>query len=414
MKNRIIFLLVLFLSGTILVSWRYKSDCKNCGIAVLSIKVWNAAAGKYVSKDYRNDIKIWYKDTFLIYHTRPTVSEATGNRSYVADVGKTLDTYTFQNGHSRLWEYADFSAAAPVKMSASFNGTTGWSVNNLAPIAFGEELFKLPMENLPDTVIDQVVYKRVKNEHIKLYNDPDADEYSFIGYLRCDKKDLPFRLNKKFDEKMGCTLTRIEYRINKVSLWFLIELDFVADQLSAEEVAIFDSWEKNAQQDPVYIAQMTGQQDHFIPPGPVPVRDSFTFCGVKYKIPRNCKDESQVNCCSAMTSPDQLSCYNGTGLFWHYMPTEESARFNFESLPSQWMKQAQKFSSETIDCYLASIPVKAYRCVAGKSNGNKSHSISVYGTVNGQAVVAELFSQKELKSNSDIQPVFQQIIRLKE
>lgn len=418
MKGKFLFITVIVGAFLLFVSWIKNQNSIN-GVAVLRTKVWNDKLKKYVSQDHTADMKIWYKDSCLIYHTTPTICEVMGeDTTYVNDVGKTLDMYTFQNGHSMLWEYTDFSAAARMRMSAQFNDSVGWSVNNLVALAFEEDVLRHPMESLPDTVIDHVLYKRVKNESIRLWQDPEEDEYTVIGYMRCDKKDLPFRLNKRFDDKMGCILTRIEYKINNRSPWFLIELDFQADQLSADEVSIFNSWEKNAKEDLVFIAQSVPVKDSLLdfstPPGPIPVRDSFTFCGVKYKIPRNCRGESQGDCCSAMTSPDQLSCHNGTGLFWHYMPTEESAKLHVESLPSQWTKQTQKFSAETIDCYLAGKPVKAYRTISEKSNGDTFHCLAMYGSVNGQVVVAQLRSQKELKTNKDIQPVFQQIIKLKE
>lgn len=411
MANSKLLCVIIISLAFLCLGWREHNDPAS-GVVVFRMKTWDAKLKKYVAPKNSDGMKIWYRDSLLIYHSRAKIAEATGNSPFRNDVGKTLDIYHFRNGRFSEWQYVDFAATAPVKEATLMNDSTGWSLKQLASFPYGDDLFGFPMESLPDTVIDGVHYRRLKNEHIRFDNDPGADEYSFVGYLRCDKKNLPFALSKKFDERWGCMLTRIEYQVRGVSPWFLVEIEFQQNELSASEQAIFDTWEKNAKNDPVFYSPET--KDYITPAGPIPVRDSFLFCGVRYKIPRDCKGKSQANCCSANTSPDQLACYNGTSLFWHYMQDEKTAQLNFESFSDQWKKQMKSFQKKPVKCFLAGRPVEAYRISYTTRTGHKFHCILTYGTVNGQSVVAELSSSKRLKSNKDIQGIFRQIIQLEE
>lgn len=144
--------------------------------------------------------------------------------------------------------------------------------------------------------------------------------------------------------------------------------------------------------------------------------DSFTFCNVSYKIARDCDKKDQSNCCSADLNPYnlQLACYNGTGLSWNYFNTEWNARQSFESIPAQWMQQMKKLSSENITCLLVNQKVPANKIIYETKQGHQGYCIITYGVINGQPVLVQLLSSKELKKNKDIQPVFQQIIRLAE
>ena len=144
--------------------------------------------------------------------------------------------------------------------------------------------------------------------------------------------------------------------------------------------------------------------------------DSFTFCNVSYKISRDCNKKDQSDCCSADLNPYnlQLSCYNGTTLTWSYYNTEFITRQNFESISAQWIQQSKKLSSENITCVLVNQKVPANKIMYETKEGHKFYCIITHGVINGKPVLVQLLSTKELKKNKDIQPVFQQIIKLSE
>jgi len=174
-----------------------------------------------------------------------------------------------------------------------------------------------------------------------------------------------------------------------------------------------------------FVATILTAQEPFNTGSPVPdsvlnkvikSTDSFTFCNVSYKISRDCNKRDQSNCCSADLNPYnlQLACYNGTGLFWTYFESEFTAMQNFESIPAQWMQQMKRLTSESVTCLLAGQKVKANKIEYVTKENNKFYCIMTYGIVNGQPVLVQLLSSKEIKKNKDIQDVFQQIIRFSE
>jgi hypothetical protein len=141
--------------------------------------------------------------------------------------------------------------------------------------------------------------------------------------------------------------------------------------------------------------------------------DSFVFASRTYAIPRDCDKKDQSNCCSYLSNPGQVGCNNGTSLGWYFMPTLNIAKENVESIASQWEKQMKTFSKKKIICYLLDKEVEGFNISYSTKDGNKGSLIITSGVVDGKAVVLELGSQKELKKNNDIQPVFRQILKLK-
>jgi len=72
-----------------------------------------------------------------------------------------------------------------------------------------------------------------------------------LAYLRCDKKNSIFHYDRAFDEKMGCPVTRIEFRDEDIKAFAVGEMEFVRDKLTAEELKVFAAWERNAKLNPV-------------------------------------------------------------------------------------------------------------------------------------------------------------------
>ena len=127
--------------------------------------------------------------------------------------------------------------------------------------------------------------------------------------------------------------------------------------------------------------------------------DSFTFCSMRFKVPRDCDKRYQGNCCSFRDQPDQFGCNNGLGITWHYFPNEASAKSSFESITNQVQTQMKNAKRDTIACYLVGTEAKAYRLKCETKEGYKFTQIFTYGVVNGQAVIVQLTSDKKIKKN---------------
>jgi len=148
--------------------------------------------------------------------------------------------------------------------------------------------------------------------------------------------------------------------------------------------------------------------------------NSFYFCSNLYKIPRDCDNEDQSNCCSFSSqiflgykslSTGQLGCYNGTSLSWTYFETEDQAKTGFDGYPPQIKKQMKEFKQEKIKLFICDQQAIAYKLNYTTIQGYKTHEIIAYINMNGQYVFVHLHSQKDLKSSSEMQPVFQQILK---
>ena len=147
----------------------------------------------------------------------------------------------------------------------------------------------------------------------------------------------------------------------------------------------------------------------------------FYFCSKVYKILRDCDGQDQSNCCyytahifkgELTPRSGQFGCYNGTSLFWNYFDSEEIAKFNLDNTASQRERQMKKFNKTEVTCFLGNQKVNGYRMNFETMEGIKGYSINAYGIINGQSVLVELRSQKEINSDDDIKP-FAEIFRLK-
>ena len=148
--------------------------------------------------------------------------------------------------------------------------------------------------------------------------------------------------------------------------------------------------------------------------------DYFVFCKKTYKIPRDCEGQDQSNCCSFSSqimkgekniTRGQLGCNNGTSLFWTYYESENESDIQFESSLDQLEKQMKVFTKYKVSLILCGKKIKGYKIICKNSNGYVINQIVAHGKINGRNVSIELSSQKELKSNEDIQPLIQEIVR---
>ena len=147
--------------------------------------------------------------------------------------------------------------------------------------------------------------------------------------------------------------------------------------------------------------------------------NSFYFCSRLYKIPRDCDKRDQSNCCSFSSQihmgersivSGQLGCYNGTSLFWTNFNSEDIAKSSFEGYPPQIKNQMKNYEQIEIKLFICNQEARAYKLNYKTHQGFNGHEIIAYVNINGQHVFVKLHSQKELRSSSEIQPIFQQII----
>jgi hypothetical protein len=93
---------------------------------------------------------------------------------------------------------------------------------------------------LSDTVMDGVTYGRVRLN--KKFNNNNAN---LDVYTNCAKKGLLIKLFKPLSDSLGCPIVRDDSFIQN-KLFMTRELEFVSDDLSQDELRVFEAWENNA------------------------------------------------------------------------------------------------------------------------------------------------------------------------
>ncbi len=148
--------------------------------------------------------------------------------------------------------------------------------------------------------------------------------------------------------------------------------------------------------------------------------NSFYFCSKLYAIPRNCNIVDQSNCCSYNShiskwqkgEPNgQLSCDDGTSLFWINFDNLELAKRNFENTLIQQKGQMKEFKQDKVKFFVCDKEVPAYKLSLTTLEGYKFCKFTFYGTINGHSILGELFSDCKVGSSNDLSDVFQQIVR---
>ncbi len=163
----------------------------------------------------------------------------------------------------------------------------------------------------------------------------------------------------------------------------------------------------------------------FVPVCEVSKLEYVSFCGVKFKVPREKTSIPKYNCCQGDSSynSNSLRCDNGGLLTWTYYPTIEIAKSTVDKdIKLLYLnKGVFEIEKEPIICYLLDKKINGYRlklrlkAVTSQGSGKQfkttmiQHLIIVSAVVRGQPVLIELMHSK-LNNNNDIVKPIRQII----
>ena len=219
-----------------------KTQKENSGIVQLK-SVFYASDGMPSFTDLK---KLWYKDSLTIEQVNLT--SFVTDTANVTTVNYSVLLFRFIDlRNRRLYDYRSFSDTA-----LAFNTTTlpdsmmkdhGWSYysNKVRQI-------QGTPDNLNDTIINNVNYKRVK---FNFLGDNLQKGYK-IGYYRCDEKGRLFSLEKTYSKKLNCAMIRFDdFQFNQPSPFASLEIEFLSDTLTVKELKVFEAWERNAKKSTV-------------------------------------------------------------------------------------------------------------------------------------------------------------------
>ena len=154
-----------------------------------------------------------------------------------------------------------------------------------------------------------------------------------------------------------------------------------------------------------------------------------SFCGVKFKVPRENSSIPNSNCCQGDSSEKYkyttLQCSNGNSMEWNYFNNKKEAKLMFDNSirQNQFDRNTRQFQKTRIECYLLNTKVFGYKIqikADAKNSSGQSHSIDTtiiinkiiaYGVVNGQAIWFQFMSSNKFNTSNDIIKPFRKIIR---
>ncbi len=149
------------------------------------------------------------------------------------------------------------------------------------------------------------------------------------------------------------------------------------------------------------------------------VADSFSFCSLNFKIPPGCNQQEKNGQHSfvneilkdlPMSHKEILSCNEGN-LSWNYLKDIGTIETNIENLMAQLERQMLKFKKTAFTCTILNRDAAAYKLEMQPENEPVIHEIIAYSYVNGQYVLLELTSLKELKTSKTMEGPIGEIIQ---
>jgi hypothetical protein len=231
-----------FLLSTMLFSYSSNGQLNTKGIVLNTTRFYNKE-GKPTFTHY---LKVWYKDSVCIQEIRG-VNTATDTANNTTVTYPLLFCRFIDLKTKTMYDYKTFSDTAKTFKKAvlpdSVLSDAGWNF-------YSEKHPKIQgvPKPLSDTLIDDVNYKRAKI-NFKAY-DP-AKSY-LIACFRCDGKGDMFSLEKDYSRKINCTMVKFfDYKVGAAMPFASIEVSYLSNELTKEELNVFDAWEKNEKENPV-------------------------------------------------------------------------------------------------------------------------------------------------------------------
>lgn len=228
----------------------------NQGVVTYKKRYVDKQTNSVSTHPYERDRKVWFHDSLIIGEGSHVNIETDQNGK------ETIETfvgeYTFIDLRNRsFYEYENFSDTARIidkyLQPDSGRNKRGWDFFNK------ESIFNLETsEELSDTTIGQVKYKRIKSHQIVEITNPEEQKHFGkeqiqirIGYLNCGLVSVLFSMDKTLLKKYGCPVVRLDMVSPSNNIIVIVEREIVSDKLTNDELNVFKAWKKNALENPV-------------------------------------------------------------------------------------------------------------------------------------------------------------------
>ncbi len=228
----------------------------SCGTVIAKQYDYDSVENRYVTSEiYSPSTKMWFKDSAVIVKTMGLVIGTDTNGHTHTEVKLAYYTY-IDLTKKGFYQYNSFTDTATIMNKFTVTDSNSLQIESIMwsfydfPIKQVDDFFKI----LPDTSIADVTYKR--KSFIQSFHGRNDSLFknTIVGYYRCDKMESLFRYGENFSKEEPCPLVRAEFFPLPPLLpsWkSLMEVEFVSDSLTPEELKVFSAWEKNAKNNSV-------------------------------------------------------------------------------------------------------------------------------------------------------------------
>ncbi len=236
-----------FLISILIASCASQHSFTKEGVVKHAIRFYDSLTQQYTNEDLFPDMNVWYKDELYIEEIK--TSERWDSNGITTH--KTpLAYYLFMDRKSKaFYQYSSFSDTARIidkyiqSDTDSMRGLGGWPFYRNWDIKVTG-----PIKTLTDTIINYITFRRAK-----IPIESNGFLVTIIAYARCDRRGSVFQYDKNLGNKIGCPVTKMEYLPSSVDPTPISsEIHFLRDNLTKEELKVFEAWKKNIKKNPIH------------------------------------------------------------------------------------------------------------------------------------------------------------------
>lgn len=140
--------------------------------------------------------------------------------------------------------------------------------------------------------------------------------------------------------------------------------------------------------------------------------DSFTFCGKRFKLERDCKGKDTSKCCISFY--ENILCLNEDALIWHDSLDLANVKQIFDGLISLNVNNKKSYAKRNVTCYiLGNQSIESTYVEIESPSGIKQNILFAYGIANNRIVFVQLFTNEDIIGKKNARSSFQNIISWK-
>ncbi len=255
MKKIVFFLPLVLVTAVIAACYYEPAKTATRGMVIAKNYFYNPSSGKYISSPENSpDTKMWFKDSMAIVESIGAIIEIDEKGHETREM--KLANYTFVNLKTKsYYQYHSFTDTATIEKKFTPFNKDRLLIHTLMWNFFNHEIENTSEREMEinDTTINQVTFKRKQFIH-SIHSGNENWKETTIAFYRCDKAGTIFRYGDNYSKQMECPMVKVQFiplPPLPMSSSTLSEIVYISDTLTAQELKVFDAWEKNEKKYPI-------------------------------------------------------------------------------------------------------------------------------------------------------------------